>query len=64
MLIFTARKSEADFLAEDLKLKNCVMHGDISQSARNYRLNEFRSGRVKILIATDVAARGLDISNV
>lgn len=40
------------------------LHGDITQSARTQTLEDFRSGRFKIIIATDVAARGLDISGV
>ncbi|MCL4115462.1 UNVERIFIED_CONTAM: hypothetical protein GTU68_034329 [Idotea baltica] len=40
------------------------MHGDINQLSRNRRLADFRSGRKPILIATDVAARGIDIPNV
>lgn len=55
---------EADFLAEDLKMRNVVLHGDIPQSSRQKRLELFKTGKVKILIATDVAARGLDIPDV
>lgn len=40
------------------------MHGDIEQRKRFERLNAFKSGDVNVLIATDVAARGLDIPNV
>jgi superfamily II DNA/RNA helicase len=40
------------------------LHGDKSQSARDYALAKFRAGRVPVLVATDVAARGLDIPNI
>ena len=44
---------------------SCVsLHGDKSQMARNEAFEKFRSGQVPILVATDVAARGLDIPNV
>lgn len=42
----------------------CVLHGNISQDARLKALNDFKTGKVGVLIATDVAARGLDIPNV
>ncbi len=40
------------------------LQGDMSQKEREYNLNSFRNGKRKILIATDVASRGLDIDNV
>lgn len=63
-MIFTGKKVEADFLSEDLKVKNLVLHGDISQHVRTARIRDYRTGRAKVLIATDVASRGLDIPNV
>ena len=41
-----------------------VLHGDISQAARDRGLQQFREGKYSILVATDVAARGLDIPSV
>lgn len=41
-----------------------ILHGDIPQSARESNLRDFRNGNKKILIATDVAARGIDIPDV
>lgn len=41
-----------------------AIHGDKSQGERDYVLNQFRSGRTPVLVATDVAARGLDIKDI
>lgn len=41
-----------------------VMHGDVPQHSREMTLKAFKEGRVKVLVATDVASRGLDIPNV
>ena len=46
------------------KFKCEALHGDISQSQRERTLSGFRAGRFNVLVATDVAARGLDIPNV
>jgi superfamily II DNA/RNA helicase len=45
-------------------MRNVLLHGDIEQHKRLERLKLFKSGVIKVLIATDVAARGLDIPNV
>ena len=64
-IIFTKTKVEAnDFLGEFDKKNIAILHGDISQQDREANLNQFRSGKKKILIATDVAARGIDIPDV
>lgn len=64
-IIFTKTKVEAnDFLALFDKKNIAILHGDISQQEREINLNQFRSGQKKILIATDVAARGIDIPDV
>ena len=60
-------KKEAVRVEDNLKRQgwSCVsIHGDKSQAERNQAYDQFKSGRVKLLIATDVAARGLDIPNV
>lgn len=66
-LIFCQTKREVTEITEWLKRKafkvDCI-HGDRPQRERDYILKDFRSGRVKILVATDVAARGLDIENL
>jgi ATP-dependent RNA helicase DeaD len=50
-------------LAEN-QIKNDVLHGDLGQEKRNRILNKFRKGEFKVLVATDVAARGIDVPNV
>ncbi len=66
-LIFCNTKRMVDQLAENLKGKGYLadgLHGDLSQNQRDTVMNLFRSGRINILIATDVAARGIDVSGV
>lgn len=64
--MFTQTKREADRLAYVMgRSYPCqALHGDISQNQRERTLSGFRDGRFNILVATDVAARGLDIPNV
>ena len=67
VLVFVSTKRGADFVARKLYksgLKAETIHGDKSQRAREFALENFKSGKVKILVATDVAARGLQIDNV
>uniref|UniRef100_A0A0K2TZX0 RNA helicase n=1 Tax=Lepeophtheirus salmonis TaxID=72036 RepID=A0A0K2TZX0_LEPSM len=66
ILIFVLYKREADRLWNSLKHEwNCTtIHGDKSQDARIQAVENFKSGKIPILIATDVAARGLDIPDV
>jgi len=66
-LVFTRTKHGANRLAERLVRDGlaCVaIHGNKSQAARTRALNDFKQGRVRILVATDIAARGLDISEL
>uniref|UniRef100_A0A7S4DLH6 RNA helicase n=1 Tax=Lotharella globosa TaxID=91324 RepID=A0A7S4DLH6_9EUKA len=66
-LIFVERKKSADYLTEWLYEKGweaVSIHGDRSQDQRRMALDAFKTGRCPILVATDVAARGLDIDNV
>lgn len=65
-IVFTQTKREADDVSSFLGVKlGCeALHGDISQHQREKTLKSFRDGRLSVLVATDVAARGLDISNV
>ncbi|MBL0725605.1 MAG: DEAD/DEAH box helicase [Alphaproteobacteria bacterium] len=67
VLVFTKTKHKADKVAESLNnmsIKTTAIHGDKSQNARTRALDNFRSGRINILISTDIAARGIDIPGV
>ncbi len=66
-LVFCHTKREADRVAvklKDMGYNADAIHGDYSQSQRNTAMRHFRDGTIDILVATDVAARGLDIQNV
>lgn len=66
-LIFCNTKKKVDELAECLKQHGYQaegLHGDMSQNQRDVAMNRFRNGSTNILIATDVAARGIDVDNV
>lgn len=67
VLIFTRTKHGANKLAKQLTLDGIIsdaIHGNKSQSARTKALADFKSGAVKVLVATDIAARGLDIDQL
>jgi ATP-dependent RNA helicase RhlE len=66
-LVFVRTKRGADRLVTKLRthgVEAAAMHGDMRQSARQQALNRFESGKVKTLVATDVAARGLDLEAI
>jgi len=66
-LIFTQTKRMADMLTSSMRrngFPSLAIHGDKSQSERDWVMNEFRLGRAQILVATDVAARGLDVNDI
>ncbi len=66
-LVFVRTKRGADRLVHKLKARDIralAMHGDLSQPARERALERFESGRVNVLVATDVAARGLDLDEI
>jgi ATP-dependent RNA helicase RhlE len=66
-LVFVRTKRGADRLVAKLSrmdVSAVAMHGDMSQRARERALERFRSGKVRTLIATDVAARGLDLDDI
>lgn len=66
-LVFTRTKHEADKVEKDLKANKITaqaIHGDKSQGARQMALNNFKSGKIKVLVATDIAARGIDIDEL
>lgn len=64
VLVFVRKKYEADKVADELNLsglKTAVIHGDKSSGNRSRALGDFKEGKVRVLVATDIAARGLDI---
>jgi len=67
VLVFTRTKKAADDLAKEMckdGIKTLSIHGDKSQGARDKALLAFKEGKIRALIATDVAARGIDISDL
>ena len=67
VLVFTRTKHGANRLAAQLEsdgLKSAAIHGNKSQAARVRALNEFKTGKVRVLVATDVAGRGLHIEGI
>jgi len=66
-IVFTRTKRQAQRLADELKdrgFPTSPLHGDMAQDARERALKRFRTGRVQVLVATDVAARGIDVEAV
>ena len=66
-LVFTRTKHGADRVARFLaksKIPAAAIHGDKSQNARQTALNNFKEGRIRVLVATDIAARGIDIEEL
>ena len=63
-VVFLATKRDCDRIAQELGDEGfsvAAMHGDMEQRSRNWTLNQLRQGRVQVLVATDVAARGIDV---
>jgi superfamily II DNA/RNA helicase len=66
-IVFTATKMDADQLAgrlADAGFESAALHGDLPQGARNRTIRALRERRVRVLVATDVAARGIDIPGI
>ncbi|KAG0293375.1 hypothetical protein BGZ96_002901 [Linnemannia gamsii] len=66
-VVFTATKSGADELSDllsDAGFSSAALHGDLPQNARNRTIRSLRERRVRVLVATDVAARGIDIPGI
>jgi ATP-dependent RNA helicase RhlE len=67
VLVFTSMKYRADKIAYFLQENGIhadAIHGNKTQNARTFALNDFKSGKTKVLVATDIAARGIDIDNI
>lgn len=66
-LVFTRTKHGADRVAKELKksmISAAAIHGDKSQNARQRALSDFKDGSIRVLVATDIAARGIDVDNL
>jgi len=67
VLVFTSTKAQADELIKKLKavkIKAAICHGDKSQGARRRAIADFKADKIQVLVATEVAARGLDIKDL
>ncbi|UCR89872.1 DEAD/DEAH box helicase [Mycetocola spongiae] len=67
MIIFTRTKNETETLAEKLRARGysaAAINGDVAQAQRERTVNQLKSGKLDILVATDVAARGLDVERI
>ena len=67
VIVFTRTKRGADRVAEGLDtggIRVSALHGNKSQPARQKALEQFRSGRARVLVATDIAARGIDVAGI
>ena len=67
VIVFTRTKRGANQVSEVLEksgISSAAIHGNKSQSARQRALEEFKSGKIRVLVATDIAARGIDIDNI
>lgn len=66
-IIFTATKRQADKLTDDLyhsDFKTGALHGDMSQQSRTKTINRFKRNEIKVLVATDLASRGIDVKDI
>ena len=66
-IIFTATKRQADKLSDELyhsNIKSSALHGDMSQGSRTKTINQFKRNEIKVLVATDLASRGIDVKDI
>jgi len=67
VIVFTRTKRQAQRVADDLSergFRSSPLHGDMAQVAREKALTKFRDGKLRVLVATDVAARGIDVQGI
>jgi ATP-dependent RNA helicase RhlE len=67
VIVFARTKHGADAVQRHLErdgFSNAAIHGNKSQNARQKALNDFKAGKIKILVATDIAARGIDVTGI
>jgi superfamily II DNA/RNA helicase len=67
IIVFTRTKRQAQRVADDLQergFKTSALHGDMQQASRERALTKFREDKLQVLVATDVAARGIDVAGV
>lgn len=67
VIVFVGKKTRADELSSEMALQDVMVqsiHGDREQSDREQALEDLKTGDVRILIATDVASRGIDIGDI
>jgi superfamily II DNA/RNA helicase len=67
VLVFVATKYSSEHVADKLRrsgIEAAALHGDLSQGARTKALADFKAGRLQVVVATDVAARGIDIAQL
>ena len=67
ILVFTRTKHRADRVTEKIKRAGyaaSALHSNKSQSQRKQAMDQFRTGKIKVLVATDIAARGLDVASI
>lgn len=67
VLVFVATKYAADYVAEKLRrssISAAAFHGELSQGLRNQTLAEFKNNKLQVVVATDIAARGIDIAQL
>ena len=60
-LVFASSSLEASQISKNLEISHAILHSGIPQSQRDFALAQFRAGKIKVLIATDLVARGIDI---
>jgi ATP-dependent RNA helicase RhlE len=67
VLVFSRTKRGANLITKDLNnagIEAQAIHGNKSQNARQLALNSFKEGKIKVLVATDIAARGIDVDEL